>query len=69
MRFRQYLGAKIYAIFRLKTRRRFLPYKVQFIARFTQDSACAFHMFFQTICKQSFAYFLTRYCVCNTIKL
>lgn len=47
MRFRQYLGAKIYAIFRLKTRRRFLPYKVQFIARFTQDSACAFHRFFQ----------------------
>lgn len=24
---------------------------------------------FQTICRQSFAYFLTRYCVCNTIKL
>ena len=24
---------------------------------------------FQTICMQSFAYFLTRYCVYNTIKL
>lgn len=69
MFFRQDVGEKIYTNFRLETLRRFFHTKCNLSRALSQDSRFAFIDSFQTICRQSFAYFLTRYCVCNTINL
>lgn len=69
MFFRQDVGKKIYAIFRLKTRRRFFHTKCNLSRALRKIRGLLFIDSFQTICRQSFAYFLTRYCVCNTINL
>ena len=69
MFFRQDVGKKIYAIFRLETRRRFFIQSAIYHVLYRKIRGLLFIDSFQTICRQSFAYFLTRYCVCNTIKL
>ena len=69
MFFRQDVGEKINAIIRLETRRRFSIQSAIYHVIYRKIRGLLFIDSFQTICRQSFAYFLTRYCVYNTIKL